>query len=465
LTTREFALILRTRWKIVCATFVMVVLSALIYSLLTTPRYEAVTRLFLSTSGADASLVNDGSEFAQRRVISYILLLEGETLAQRTVARLNLDMSAAELQQEITATAPVETVLIDVVVSDTSPTRARDIANTLSDEFVVMAATLEAPDGGAPSPAEVVVQQWASTPEYPVTPKKRRNLIVAAALGALVGVFMAVARDRLDRTIRTSDAAEEAAGVGVIGEIPFQRKLSVEPLISFADNHSAAAEAFRELRINLQNLEIADGPRVVMVASANTGEGCTTTAINLALALAAAHRKVIVVDGNLRRPRVASHLDIDEQVGLSSVLTGEATLGQALRETRFIRLTALTAGFTPANPTELLESEAARDVLKELGRDFDYVIVNSPPTSVTDAAALAGNSQGVLMTARFGKTTRNDLERMARNLRRAGALPIGVALTMTPETRRSPAEKRYYKGAQGNSRWQDGREHRSANNR
>lgn len=443
----------------------MVVLSALIYSLLSTPRYEASTRLFLSTSGADASLVNDGSEFAQRRVITYISLLEGETLAQRAVARLNLDMSAAQLQQEISATAPVETVLIDVTVSDTSPTRARDIANTLSDEFVVMAANLEAPDGGSVSHEEVIVQQWASAPEYPVTPKKRRNLIIAAALGVLLGVIVAVARDRLDRTIRTSDAAEEATNVGVIGEIPFQRKPVLKQLISFTDNHSAVAEAFRELRINLQNLEIADGPRVVMVASHNTNEGCTTTAINLALALAAANQKVIVVDGNLRHPQVASHLDISEQSGLSSVLTGATALSQALTETHFPGLTALTAGFTPVNPTELLESEAARAVLEELGRDFDYVVVDSPPTSVTDAAALAGNAQGVLMIARFGKTTRDDLERMARNLRRAGALPIGVALTMTPVRKRSSIEKRYYEGAQGNSRPQDGREHRSANKR
>ena len=465
MTTQEFALILRTRWKIVCATFVIIVLGALAYSLLTTPQYQASTRLFLSTSGADASLVKDGSDFAQRRVISYTMLLEGEALAQRTIARLNLDMSAAQLQEAVLATSPVDTVLIDVTVSDTSPTRARDIVNTLSDEFVLMAANLESPAGGAPSPEQVVVQQRARTPEFPATPKKRRNLLIAAALGALAGVIIAITRDRLDRSVRNSAVAEQATGIGVIGEIPFQRQLSLQPLISFTDNHSEVAEAFRELRINLQHLEIADGPRVVTVASARGGEGRTTTAINLALALAAAKHKVIVVDGNLRRPQVASYLGINEQVGLSTVLTGDAALSQALKETRFLRLTALTAGAAPANPTELLGSEAAKDVLNELGRNFDYVIVDSPPTLVKDAAILAGNSQGVLMIGRFGKTTCNDLERSARDLRRAGANPIGIALTMTPANKRSSLEKGYYAGSQENSRLQGGRERRSANNR
>jgi len=161
------------------------------------------------------------------------------------------------------------------------------------------------------------------------------------------------------------------------------------------------------------------------------------TAVNLALALAEIDHTVVVVDGDLRRPRVASCLDLVGQAGLSTVLTGEASLREALQETRFPRLAALTSGAIPPNPTELLESQAAKNVLSELSRQYDYVIVDSPSLVVTDAALLAASSQGVLMVARFGKTRRKQLADAIHSLRLAGAPVLGAVLTMTPHKKQS----------------------------
>lgn len=445
MTSQDFTQILRSRWKTVFATIVFAILCAVAYSLLATPQYEAKTRLFVSTTAdGNATQTNDGGLFAQRRVLSYTQLLTGGILAQRTIDKLNLDMTANELIKEITAQAPTDTVLIDVTVVDSSPIRARDIANTLSDEFVVMAAALETPSGGLRPNAQVTVQQRAEIPDGPVSPKKRLALAIAVALGVLLGIVIAIARDRLDRRIKSSAAVEKATGVGVVGEIPLQAQRRRQPLISFESDHSPIAEGFRELRLNVRFLQVADGPRVLVVASSMPDEGRTTTALNLALALAEADHNIVVVDGDLRRPRVASYLRIDGQVGLSTVLTGEATLDEALRETHFPRVTALTSGAIPSNPTELLESQAAKNVLDELGRNFDYVIVDSPSTLVTDAAILAANSQGVLVIARFGQTKRNQLARAANTLRRAGAPLLGAVLTMTPAKKRSSTEDSYY---------------------
>lgn len=441
-----------------CAIFFITVLGVLIYSLVATPQYAASTRLFVSTASEnDGTKINDGRVFAERRVVAYVDLLEGEVLAQRTIARLNLNMTPAQLQNAVSATAPVGTVLIDVTVTNPSPTQARDIVNTLSDEFALMAANLEMPPKGNRPNAQVVVLERADTPEHPLTPKKSRNLVIAAALGTLMGVIVAVARDRLDHTVRTIADVEEATNTGAIGEIPFHPGFR-QQLITFAGNYAPAAEAFRELRTNLQRLEISDGPRVVVVASARHGEGRTVTALNLALAIAAANRTVVVVDANFRHPGVASRLGIEEQVGLSSMLARDADLSRALQRTRFPRVTALTAGALE-DPPESISVNAIGEILDELAREFDYVIVDSPPAISGDAAVLASVAQGVLLVARFGKTPRIELASAAVALRLAGALLLGVVLSQTPASKWNSIDKSYH-GASDHSRPEGGRARR-----
>lgn len=462
MTSRDFAHVLRSRWKTVVGTIAVAVLCAVAYSLLATPQYEASTRLFVSTTAdGNATQTNDGGLFAQRRVLSYTQLLVGGVLAQRTIDKLNLDMTANDLIKEITATAPTDTVLIDVTVVDSSPTRARDIANTLSDEFVSMAAALETPAGGLRPNAQVTVQQRAEVPDGPVSPKRKLALAIALALGVLLGIVIAIVRDRLDRRLKTPEAVEKTTGVGVVAEIPVDAQRRKDPLISFESDHSPIAEAFRELRLSLKFLQVSDGPRVLVVASSMPGEGRTTTALNLALALAEADHNVVVVDGDLRRPRVASYLRIDGQAGLSTVLAGEATLEGVLRETHVPRVSVLPSGAVPSNTTELLESQATTNVLAELGRNFDYVIVDSPSMLVTDAAILAANSQGVLVIARYGQTKRPRLAQATNTLRRAGAPVLGAVITMTPARKRNAVEESYYgTAAQQDSPPPGGRRHR-----
>ena len=203
LNLQDFVKLLRSRWVIVCVTIAVAVLGAVAVTLLTTPLYQASTRLFVSTtSGASVSDIYQGNRFSQERVISYTELLMGETLAQRTIDKLGLDMSAEELQENVKASAKLDTVLIDVEVLDESPVRARDIANALSDEFVVMVRELETPEDGARPDARVVVEQRASIPEEPVVPKTARNIAIGLALGVLLGIGLAVLRDLLDNTVK-----------------------------------------------------------------------------------------------------------------------------------------------------------------------------------------------------------------------------------------------------------------------
>jgi receptor protein-tyrosine kinase len=454
LTLQDFVKLLRARWITVAVTTLVAVLGAVAVSLLTTPLYQASTRLFVSTSsGSSLSDIYQGNRFSQERVISYAELLMGETLAQRTVDKLGLDMSASGLRSRITASVKPDTVLIGVQVLDESPVRARDIANTLSDEFVVMVQELETPAGteGAGSPdARVVVEQRASIPKNPVIPQTTRNIALGLGIGVLLGMAFTVLRDALDNTVKSREKLEEITGTGIVGSIPLDKDRRKHPAISFDRDNSATAEAFRKLRTNLQFLAVDNPPRVIVVTSSMPHEGKSTTSINLALALAEAEHNVVLVDGDMRRPMLQKFLDLIGPVGFSTVLSGGATLSEALQKTRFSGLTVLTSGTIPPNPSELLGSQSARRLLSELRAQFDYVIVDSTPLlAVTDAALLAASADGALIMARYGQTKRDQLGHAVAGLDSVGAPLLGAVFTMAPTRGGSEYSYNYsYHGAE-----------------
>jgi receptor protein-tyrosine kinase len=361
-------------------------------------------------------------------------------------------MTAQALQKEVKANSAPDTVLIDVSVLDQSAVRARDIADALSDEFVLMVSELETSEEGAKPDARVVVEQRASLPTNPVIPRTTRNLSLGLAFGVLLGIGLAVLRDRLDNTVKNRQTFEEITDAGLVANIPFDKARRKDPAISFADDRSAIAEAFRELRTNLQFLEVDDPPRVLLVTSSLPGEGKSITAINIALALAEAEHTVVLIDGDMRRPKLDAYLDLIGSVGLSTVLTGRASLHEVLQKTRFPGLTVLTSGAIPPNPSELLGSDAAKKVLNELRAGFDYVIVDSSPLlPVTDAAVLAAAADGVLLIGRFGKTKREQLGHAVENLRNVEARILGAVFTMTQPRGNASYDYGYYGAVEGPS--------------
>lgn len=441
----------------ICVTIIAAGLGAVAFSLATTPLYQATTRLFVSTNGGSTlTETYQGNRFSQERVISYAQLLMGETLAQRTIDKLGLDMSAEHLRQNVTASSKLDTVLINVAVLDESAVRARDVANALSDEFVVMVRELETPESGATPEARVVVEQRASVPSQPVVPKTARNIGIGLAVGIILGIGLAVVRELLDNTVKDRQMLEEITGAGLVGTIPLDKERRKEAAISFDADNSPTAEAFRKIRTNLQYLSVDNPPRIIIVTSSTPSEGKSVTAINIALALAEAEHNVVLVDGDMRRPTMHKYLKLVGLVGFSTVLSGKASLDEALQKTRFPGLTVLTSGAIPPNPSELLGSQTAKKLLGELAAEFDYVIVDSTPLlAVTDAAILAAEADGVLVMTKFGQTKRDQLTHAVGNLRDVGASVLGAVFTMAPSRGGSSYSYNYsysYYGEEGGKR-------------
>ena len=432
---QDYLKILKARWIIIAVTVIVAILGALGASLLTTPLYESSARMFVSISGGGSvSETYQGNMGSQQLVASYSELATSEALAARVLDVLPLGITPAQLAAKVKTSSTPDTVLFNLTVTDSSPARARDIANAMASELTTQVRDLETPeDGGTPS-AGVKTFQQADASSAPVSPKTQRNLALGAAVGLLLGIALAVLRDRLDNTIKDRREIESISGKALVGTIPFDKERKTHPAVDFQDlAQSSSAEAFRELRTNLQFLEVDHPPRVIVVTSAIPSEGKTTTAVNLAVALAEAGHHVVLVEGDLRRPRISKYLGLIGSVGLSTVLAGQAKVDEVLQPTRYEGLQALASGPLPPNPSELLGSEASRALMVELRSKFDYVIVDGAPLlPVTDSAVLTTHSDGALLVTRYGHTKSNELSRAIGNLETIGAHVLGVVLALTP---------------------------------
>jgi capsular exopolysaccharide synthesis family protein len=303
---------------------------------------------------------------------------------------------------------------------------------------VVLVKELETPEKGTRPDARVVVEQRATVPSTPVTPRPLRNITFGLALGLIAGVGAAVARDLLDNTVKDRETLEDITGVGVVGNIPLDKERRRVPAISFGSDSTTVAEAFRKLRTNLKFLAVDNPPRAFVVTSSTPNEGKSTTAINIALALAEAEHKVVLVDGDMRRPSLDKYLNVVGQVGFSSVLSGATTLDEALQETGFEGLTVLSSGTVPPNPSELLGSMTAQKIISDLRARFDYVVIDGAPLlAVTDSAILATHTDGALLIAKFGSTKRDQLSHAVRALQDVGATILGAIFSMVPVSRNS----------------------------
>jgi succinoglycan biosynthesis transport protein ExoP len=300
----------------------------------------------------------------------------------------------------------------------------------------------------------------ARPPNGPVEPNIPRNLLFAFVLGITSGVGLAFLLEGMDNTVRTTEQAQMISALPSLGMIPLGSKSrnsgngtnrlaltssrEVVELVTQVRPQSQMAESYRALRTSLLLSSLGAPPKVIMVTSARPQEGKTTTAINSAIVLAQKGVRVLLVDADLRRPSVHKTLGMGPRSGLSNVLTGNATLEQAIAPSPILpNLFVLAAGSPPPNPAELLASSNMKDVLNELREQFDHVVIDTPPTlSVTDAVVLSPRVDAIILVIRSGQTTKQALRRARDILMQVNAHVTGVLLNAVDLT--SPDYYYYY---------------------
>ncbi|MGH3322289.1 MAG: polysaccharide biosynthesis tyrosine autokinase [Nocardioidaceae bacterium] len=430
---RDYLHILAKRWRI-AATVVLVCLAAAVAAtFIMPPTYEAKTRLFVSVRGSgDLSQLYQGGSFTEQRVKSYADIATSPRVTKPVIDRLGLSLTPAELADKIAAEAPVDTVLINITVSDRSPRRAAEIANAVGQRFTKVVANLETPAGkpSPRSPVKVSVVQQAQPPLSPESPRPLLDIALGLVVGLALGVGLAILRETLDTSVKNADDLSQVTDAPVLAAILRDPTASKHPVAR--DPHGKRMEAFRQLRTNLQFAAVDHKPRTIIVTSAVADEGKSSVAGNLAVAVAQFGTRVCLVDGDLREPCVAEYFGLLSEIGLTTVLIGHGSVSDVVQPA--VRgLDVLASGPVPPNPSELLASERMGAVLAELSERYDLVVVDTPPLlPVTDAAVLAGQTDGALLVTRATRTSRDQAAQAMEALRKVDARVLGAVLNMAP---------------------------------
>ena len=461
---------LRLLWRrklLIAIPLIVVPAAALSFSLEQEKKYTASASLIFRDSGSGAQpLVSDDPE---REAATNVRLLQGDLVRQRVERALGGSIGGT-----VDVIPEGESNLVTVEATATDPDRAARIANTYAAEYTafrrgnarrelrqeqqqVRRELAALPKGPAAAPERLALRRRvarlavaapkagavrqvgsATPPSSASSPHPVRNTLLGALVGLIVGLVLAGARDRLDRRIRDPHELESVFARPIIGRIPKSRALAKRR----PGAHGlppAEAEAFHSLRANLLYFAADRGARSVLVTSAEPGEGKTTIAWNLACAASSPSARVLLIEGDLRRPTLARSLGAGDASGLTEFLEGKAPLADVVREVvvasldhgsdkpRTVHL--ILAGSSPPNPLDLIDSERMRDLLKTLPETYDLVVIDTPPTSTTaDAIPLLSQVGGVIVVGRLAKSDYDSATELSELLTRLDAPTFGVVV-------------------------------------
>lgn len=406
------------------------------------------------------SVLNPSFADPTRQAATNSSLVVLPTIAARAAELAGPGYTGSEVESAVTVEPAGDSDVVDITAASTDPARAAAMANAYGEAYIAFRSEidrrqlagaiaevrsslerlsdeelagqagqslrtqldeLELASSLANGNASLV--QEAGVPEDPSSPQLGRNIVLGIVLGGLVGLGLAFARERFDQSLRSPEELEAVYGAPVLGRIPSSRRIG-----RLDDPEAGDVEPFRTLRANLRYFAVTRNLRSILVSSPMSGDGKSTIALNLARTMAAMGDDVVLVEGDLHKPSAFGH-----SAGLSEVLTG-APLRTTLHEERVPaageeerHLSILPAGRMPPNPSELLESDRMLQILDELEREFQHVIIDSPAlTQVSDSSALVGRVSGVLVVSAVGRTRRATSVQFRKQVALLGGHVLGV---------------------------------------
>ncbi|GAA5228758.1 polysaccharide biosynthesis tyrosine autokinase [Paeniglutamicibacter antarcticus] len=453
---RQYLRVLRTFWRSICSIVLIAVLCAFGWSLTQQPLYAASASGLVIANGADtAALALSGDSLAKSRAISYKSIAATRTVAQRVREDLKLDTSADALLGQLNVELPTGTAEVRLSITGPDPVVAQKTANAWVTALAAQVTDIESGFATKSSKDETIVQfvplVEAEVPTSPASPNTKLAVALGAIIGLALGIGYALLRQHLDRRVRSVEDLEKL-GTTVIGSIPLDPRLvnnrtTVETGALDHDDRASHpySEALRELRTNLTYVDVDRPARVILVTSSVPGEGKSSVAANLAVAVASTGRPTILIDADLRRPVITDVFGLPGGAGITDVLSQHASLDDVLQPYGPIpSLSILAAGRIPPNPSELLGSQAMLSLLEDMSRDA-LVLIDAPPLlPVTDAAVLSNFVDGVLVVVKADSTSTEEVAKSLSNLHKVGARVLGFVLNQVPTKGAAAANYGYY---------------------
>lgn len=438
MTAPQFLSVLRERWRVVVVCVLAGLVVGVLLGLLRPVTYTSTfTMLTVAPATQEGQGAYEGELLAQQRTKSYVPMITSERVAERIIQDNGFPVTPQQITGAITAVNGVDSVVTTVTVRATNAADAFTLSKAVATAFPRLVADFEREStaGGQP----VVSMQIIQPPTPATAPSSGLPMMIALGLflGVAAGVGLALLRNVLDRSVKSTTVLAELTGAPVIGTTTVDDQADRSPYVRIAGvDDPTTSEDFRQLRISFGAVQSRAGAQVVVVTSALPGEGKTTTVVNVAAAFAAAGTKVLIVDANLRRPRVAERLGLARRPGLTDTLARNAEPHTMIQRYEPGGIDVLTGGAVAANPGEILGSRSMSALLSDLRQGYDLVLIDSPPLlSATDAASVAPATDGVLLLCRHGRTTTAQVERALAILGSGEAHVLGAVLTMVPRDR------------------------------
>lgn len=443
---RYLSLVRKWWWLLVVGTLVAGGASYAISKTLT-PIYSASTTLLVNQTQVPGTIAYNDILTSERLTRTYKELIQQRPVLDDVIERLALPYDSRRLGSMIDVAVVPETQLLKLSVENADPAMASRIANATAETFIDQNTQNQLSRAG-----EVSVVETATTPSDPIKPNVQLNTLLAAFIGLLLAGAAAFLIEYLDDTVKSTEDLE-ASGLASLGGVGrFHRPSTIQDnLVADSRSQQHFAEAYRVLRTNVQ-FSIIDSPgQTLLVTSANSGEGKSTTAANLALVMAQAGKKVILVDSDLRRPCLHRLFGLSNEQGLTNfLLSTPSSVDGYVQRTRFENLAVVTSGPLPPNPSELLASRRLDSLLDGLKTQADVVILDSPPAlPVTDACILASKVDGTMLVVDSSKTRPQALRRAKEALTKSKTRLLGAVLNKLKRRGGGYYHYHYYYSADG----------------
>ena len=393
-----------------------------------TPEWPEVKKINAQLKGLEAELLKAPSEIVTSMQRKYEAAAQRENLLRRSYDRQK-GMTTQQTRDQIDLIAITQELETNKQYLNTLLQRRRELQVTNGDR-----------------PNEVSIASLSRLPKAPIGPARFRNILIAFLLSLMAGVGLAFLLDFLDDTVKSVEDVDRYLHLPALALIPANRdrgrlleigNVGSSPphpdttaLAMISDARSPIAESYRHLRTSLLLSSAGQPPRTILVTSSQPSEGKTTTAVNTAFMLAQTGAEILIVDCDLRRPRLQEHFKASNTKGLTNWLSGETDIDELIQVyDNQPNLKFLTSGPVPPNPAELLGSDQMRKLLAVLGEKFAHIIIDSPPAiSFTDASILSTMVDGVVLVVHGGRSSRAVVRRARQQLLDVGAHIFGVVL-------------------------------------
>ena len=446
MTVAQYVVVLRRNLLLIIAFILLGGIGTYAYSQTLPRQYRShASVMVVPVRGENTSEVVQGANYVQNIVQSYALLTTTPFVLQPVIDKVGLDESSSQLAQRVSVVTPLNTVVIQLSVTDSSPERAQQIAAATTDSLITAVEELSPKVGNEPAVRRENISP-ATLPRTFVSPNSKLYALIGALVGLALAVGIALLRELLRSRPGNADDVRELTDLPVLGEVPQLAPGPNLPHSVLMAPRGQAAEAIRAVSASLRFVSVDKPATMMILTSAQPRDGKSSVAVALGIAFAEAGRRTLVIDADLRNPSIASLTGIEGAVGLTTVLVHDCQFEEAIQPWGHKNLHLLPGGMMSPNPGQLISSGQLNDTLSLAREQFDAVIIDTPPVlAVSDALWLSPHTDGIILVTRARKTPNKALRAVINSVTSTHSTVLGLVVNGVRMDRSNTYHSREYR--------------------